>query len=97
VTYALHRSAEGDLLQAAQFYRQEAGHKLANRFLDEFERIVKLVMDFPGLGTPVDEVRRLYPLRDFPYSVIHREVQGQIRVLAVRAHHRDPEYGLERS
>ena len=39
MTFSLHRGAELDLFEAARFYRQEGGAKLANRFLDEFERV----------------------------------------------------------
>ncbi len=96
MTYSLHRGAEVDLLEAARFYRQEGGAKLANRFLNEFERVAKLLVEFPGIGTPADDLRRVHPLQDFPYSVIYRENGGHIRVLVVRGHFRDPEHGESR-
>jgi plasmid stabilization system protein ParE len=96
MTYSLHRGAELDLLEAARFYRQEGGAKLANRFLSEFERVAKLLAEFPGIGTPADDLRRVHPLQDFPYSVIYRESGGHVRVLVVRAHLRDPEHGESR-
>jgi plasmid stabilization system protein ParE len=96
MTYCLHRGAEADLLEAARFYRQEGGSKLANRFLDEFERVAKLLVEFPGIGMPADDLRRVHPLHDFPYSVIYRDVGGQIRILVVRGHFRDPEHGEAR-
>lgn len=96
MTYSLHRGAELDLLEAARFYRREGGSKLANRLLDEFERVAELLVRFPGIGTPADDLRRAYPLRDFPYSVIYRDDGGHVRVLVVRAHLRDPEHGNTR-
>lgn len=96
MTYSLHRGAELDLLEAAQFYRREGGAKLASRFLDEFARVAELLVQYPGLGTPADEFRRAHPLHDFPYSVIYRVANGHIRVLVVRAHMRDPEHGESR-
>ena len=93
MTYSLHREAELDILEAARFYRQEGGTKLANRFLDEFERVAKLLIEFPGIGTPADDLRRVHPMQGFPYSVIYRENGGHIRVLVVRGHLRDPEHG----
>ena len=71
--------------------------KLAGRFLDEFHRVVNLLVEFPGLGTPADEVRRVHILQDFPYSVIYREDGEGIRILIVRSQYRDPEYGESRS
>jgi plasmid stabilization system protein ParE len=96
VSFSLHRGAELDLLEAARFYQQEGGAKLAARFLKEFERVVELLVRFPGVGTPADEVRRIHPLQDFPYSVIYRPSDGHIRVLVVRSQHRDPEHGESR-
>ena len=69
---------------------------LEARFLNEFERVAKLLIDFPGIGTPADDLRRVHPLHDFPYSVIYREIGGHIRVLVVRGHFRDPEHGESR-
>lgn len=96
MSYSLHRGAELDLLEAARFYRREGGEKLANRFLDEFERVARLLVRFPAIGTPADEVRRVHPLQDFPYSVIYRDLGGQIRILVVRGHLRDPDHGGSR-
>lgn len=96
MTYSLHRGAELDLLEAARFYRQEGGPKLARRFLDEFDRVMKLLIEFPGLGTSADELRRVQLLHDFPYSVIYREEGNAIRVLVVRSQYRDPEHGESR-
>ena len=96
MTFSLHRGAELDLLEAARFYRQQGGPKLANRFLDEFDRVVALLVEFPGLGTPTDEGRRVHTLHDFPYSVIYREDAEGIRILVVRRQYRDPEHGESR-
>lgn len=93
MTYRLHRGAERDLLEAEKFYRREGGAKLASRFLDEFERVAALMVEFPGIGTPADDLRRVHPMQDFPYSVIYREIGGEIRILVIRAHFRDPEHG----
>jgi len=94
--YVLHRGAEDDLLEAARFYRDEGGVNLANRFLDEFERAVNLLTEFPNIGRPAGASRRVHPLQNFPYSVIYRETAGTIRVLVVRAHLRDPRHGERR-
>ena len=96
MTYRLHRGAERDLLEAATFYRREGGARLASRFLDEVERVAKLLVEFPGVGTPADDHRRVHPLQDFPYSVIYREIDGEVRVLVVRSHFRDPHHGETR-
>ena len=70
MSYSLHRGAESDLLEAVRFYRREGGPNLSTRFLDEFERVTRLLVEYPAIGTAVDGVRRVHPLQDFPYSVI---------------------------
>ncbi len=97
MTYSFHRGAEIDLLEAARFFRREGGANLAARFLDEFHRVVNLLVEFPGLGTPADALRRVHILQDFPYSVIYREDGAGIRILVVKSQYRDPGYGESRS
>ena len=97
MSYSLHRGAEQDLTEAFRFYRREGGNGLARRFLDEFERIIKLLEEFPDIGKPTGEDRRSFPLTGFPYSVIYRNVNAEIRVLVVRHQNRDPEHGEQRS
>jgi plasmid stabilization system protein ParE len=96
VSYVLHRGAEKDLSEAFQFYRREAGNGLARRFLDEFERVIKLLEEFPDVGKPTSEDRRSFPLTGFPYSIIYRYLGAEIRVLVVRHQNRDPEHGEQR-
>lgn len=97
MSYSLHRGAEQDLTEALRFYRREAGIGLARRFLDEFERVIKLLEEFPDIGKPTAEDRRSLPLTGFPYSVIYRHVNAEIRILVVRHQTRNPEHGEQRS
>lgn len=92
----LHRDAERDLGNAARFYRSEAGRAIAERLLDEFERVASLLEANPELGTLTGGQRRWFPLHGFPYPIIYRPVSTGIRVLVVRHQHRAPDYGSER-
>jgi plasmid stabilization system protein ParE len=67
------------------------------RFLDEFERVMKLLEEYPDIGKPTAGERRVFPLTGFPYSVIYRHVNAEIRVLVLRHQSRDPEHGEHRS
>ena len=97
MSFSFHSGAEQDLTDAFRFYRREAGSGLARRFLAEFERVVKLLEEFPDIGKPEGDARRSFPLAGFPYSVIYRYVNSDIRVLVVRHQDRDPVYGDQRS
>jgi plasmid stabilization system protein ParE len=96
VSYSLHRGAEQDLAEAFRFYQREGGNGLARRFLDEFARIIKILEEFPDIGKPTAESRRSFSFSGFPYSVICRYVNSEIRVLVVRHQNRDPVYGDHR-
>jgi hypothetical protein len=52
VSYTLHPGAEQDIADALDFYASQAGPLVARRFLDEFERVAALLVEFPGIGTP---------------------------------------------
>jgi plasmid stabilization system protein ParE len=45
MTYSLHPGAEQDVARAMDFYRDCAGPVVAARFLEEFEHVVKLLVD----------------------------------------------------
>ena len=93
---SIHRLATQDLAESVRFYKTEAGAGLTRRFLIEFERVVKLLEQHPGIGTPTADGRRVHPLTDFPYSVIYRHDNLGLRILVVRHQSRDPEYGESR-
>jgi len=93
VTYSLHQGAEQDIADALDFYTEQAGLLVAQRFLDEFERVAKLLVMHPGFGTPTTKGRRVFPLRVFPYSVVYRSFEAGIRIIVVRHQHRKPGYG----
>lgn len=92
MTYSLHPGAELDIANALDFYKEQAGLAVAERFLEEFERVVKLLIVYPDLGMPTTKGRRAFPLKVFPYLVVYRNLESSIRVLIVRHQHRKPGY-----
>jgi plasmid stabilization system protein ParE len=50
VNVGFHPAAEKDLATDVKFYRKEAGSAVANRFIAEIDRVVNLLIEFPGLG-----------------------------------------------
>lgn len=96
MTRSIHRFAVDDLAEAVRFYKAEAGTGVARRFLNEFERVARLLEEFPGIGTPTQEGRQSFPLADFPYSIIYRHDGEGIRILVVRHQSRDPSHGESR-
>lgn len=93
MSYSLHPGAEQDVADALDFYAEKAGPLVAMRFLQEFERVVDLLVEHPGFGTPIPNGRRVFPMRFFPYSVVYRSLEAGIRVIVVRHQRRKPNYG----
>ena len=97
MTYSLHLGAEQDIADALDFYTEQAGVLIAQRFLSEFERVAELLVEHPGIGTPTTKGRRTFPLRVFPYSVVYRRLETSIRVVVVRHQRKKPSYGGARA
>lgn len=93
MTYSLHPGAEQDISDALDFYAQQAGLLVAERFFSEFERVVNLLVERPSLGSLTTRGRRSFPLRVFPYSVVYRELKDGIRIVVVRHQRRKPGFG----
>lgn len=95
--YWLHPEAEGDLHDAAEFYRERAGSSLSQSFLGEFEQSVKILLKYPGLGSPWrGGGRRRYFMKRFPYSLGYTVVGEELRILAVAHQNRRPGYWRKR-
>ncbi len=57
MTFSLHAGAEHDVAEAQDFYIEQAGPVAAERFLEEFERVAKLLVEHPGFGTPTTSAK----------------------------------------
>ena len=96
MSYTLHPGADRDLDEACQHYRKSASRLVVARFLDEFDRVARLLAREPGIGSLKEDGRASFPLRSFPYTLIYKPTDTGIRVLVVRHQHRDPEHGEDR-
>lgn len=89
-------AALAELQDAAAFYAQKANIDLGLAFVAEFERTVRLVSDNPQLGAVLRGLRRRYPLRRFPYSIIYQILKDELLVIAIAHHRRKPAYWTNR-
>jgi len=90
---SMHADASQDVANAIDFYTQSAGTHVAIRFLNEFERVARLLIDNPGFGTPTTLGKRCYPLHGFPYSVVYRVKGETLRFLVIRHQRQRPGFG----
>lgn len=87
--------ADQEVDDAVRWYdEQEEG--LSRDFLDELDRIVRLVKTYPLLATQIEPEIRRFLFARFPYSLIYGMDQETIVVIAVARQHREPRYWAER-
>ena len=85
-------AALAELQGAADFYAEQSGIRLANAFVDEFERVINLIQTNPLLGAPFRSRWRRYFLNKFPFSVIYQSTTDELRVVALAHNSRRPGY-----
>ncbi|MDE0458140.1 MAG: type II toxin-antitoxin system RelE/ParE family toxin [Chromatiales bacterium] len=86
--------AEEEMLEAVRSYESQAVG-LGERFLDEVEGCMDLLLDRPYIGRRIEEFRR-FPLRKFPFSLIYALEDDDLVVVAVAHHRRRPGYWMGR-
>jgi toxin ParE1/3/4 len=93
VNYWIHPDAEAELEDAAVYYAEHVGRALAEAFLDEYERVMGLLVENQQRGPHGDFGMRVYHLNVFPYTVVYEEdptFGPQIYAVAPQA--KDPGY-----
>jgi toxin ParE1/3/4 len=92
-----HPLAEDELNEVATFYHRRDERELAAKFLDEAERVTKLIAEAPAAGRQLRGGVRCWRLRTFPYSIIYRDQGDHIRILALAGDKQRPFYWSERA
>ena len=91
-----HPDTEAELTEAVDFYTRQ-GPGLAARFIAEVEHALGQIVQFPEAAAPVHGGLRRKLLPSYPFSLIYRLTDTQIRVLAVAHQKRRPFYWQTRS
>jgi plasmid stabilization system protein ParE len=83
--------AEQELNDAAAYY-ELSREGLGRGFIDEVERAVAHIAEFPEAAPLVNRVVRTYVLHRFPYSILYSIIPDGIRILAIANQRRRPFY-----
>ena len=90
-----HRLADGELIDAAQYYDLETPG-LGSSFLEEVARCLRSIEDHPDAGMILQGSVRRRLLRRFPYALLYKIKPNGIRILAVMNLKRRPTYWVGR-
>ena len=88
-------------LRAVIAWYEDKQPGLGGEFFAEVERIFRLIERHPGFGVsvprvPIEMGRGRLPLRRFPYTVIYREAEVEIQIIAFAHNSRKPGYWSSR-
>ena len=87
--------ADQEVADAVRWYDEQA-EGLSRAFLDDLDRAVRLVRNYPRLGTQIEQEIRRFLLSRFPYSLIYGIDKDTIVVITVAHQHRQPRYWADR-
>lgn len=98
MTKAIYSSAANrDVKRALDYYKCEAGPKVAEYFIAQLEAKVGLILKSPEAYRVVTRDLRCADLDRFPYQIVYRIADASvIRIISVRHHKQHPDFGLDR-
>lgn len=93
--FSIHETAEAEINEAADFYDLE-DPGLGSVFIDEVERGIESISQFPEAAQLLRGRVRKKLLAKFPYSLVYSVRPDEIRLLAVAHQKRRPFYWRSR-
>jgi toxin ParE1/3/4 len=90
-------AARDELLHAAQWYLEDGGSVVAERYEWAVKRALELLERMPKIGRPAYPEVRVWALKRFPYTLVYRVQGEEITVVAVAHQSREPGYWIGRS
>lgn len=91
----LDPEAEAEL-EAAVDWHLSHSRDIAERFADEYERVIEAIHRFPEIGRPIDGGLRRLNIGRTDYTIIYRLRDDVATILAVAHASRRPGYWRER-
>lgn len=95
IPYRFLTPAEEEMTEAALFY-EAASSQLGSDFLDDVQRAVNRLREFPQVGEAITSGLRQTLLRRFPFSLVYAIEENVNVVIAVAHHGRRPGYWQSR-
>jgi plasmid stabilization system protein ParE len=96
LTFELDDFAEAEFYNIIDYYKQ-FDQSLSADFIQEFDKAIQLLQDFPKAGSPyLHETKRVI-LRQFPYAIVYKIYRNNLIVVHAVMHiKRKPDYWKDR-
>ena len=91
-----HQRVPEEVADIQNFYCGRSDESLADEFMIELKRVIRLASGHPERFPALNEQHRRANLRRFPYHILYEMRPGYLYVIVVRHHKRHPAYGLSR-
>ena len=95
MNFYFHEEAESEFLEAIEYY-EECEIGLGIRFSKEVNSTIYRICHFPNSWEKIDAFTHRCLVNKFPYGILYRIVDEQIRIMAVMHLNRKPGYWMER-
>ncbi len=97
MSHWIHPDAEAELGDAAIYYATHASKAIAEAFLDEYERVLDLLVENQQRGPHLEGDLRVYCFDRFPYTVVYAQDERKgPQIFAVAHQSREPAYWMGR-
>ena len=93
--YSFHGAAEREFFNVIEYY-EECQTGLGLRFSEEIYATIKRICEHPYAWTEIDKKTRRCLTNKFPYGILYRIAENEIRIMAVMHLHRKPAYWKDR-
>ncbi len=90
-----HPFAEEEMIIAAKYYNSQASG-LGIKFLNDFDNTIDEIIETPNTWITLDEDIKRHQLSHFPFGILYRIVENNIRIIAVMNLHKKPNYWKNR-
>jgi plasmid stabilization system protein ParE len=77
-------------------YYDSLNSRLGDKFHEEVERLISLLLKFPNAWPELSFSTRRCRTKKFPYALIYRTKEEQIEIVAVMHLSREPNYWVDR-
>ncbi|MEX0663020.1 MAG: type II toxin-antitoxin system RelE/ParE family toxin [Balneolaceae bacterium] len=91
MTIRFHSAARKEFFKTAEYYEDQV-FELGDEFINEVEKVLEIIGDFPNSGTKITKFERRFLISRFPYGVIYSVKTNQIIIFAIMDLRRKPGY-----